>query len=115
MTEAPALHIRKLADFCGIAVDDALLALTLERSSIAYMLAHKDRFDDAMQRDLSETKANLPKGSDSAKVRQGGVGHNRKELSTDIAARIDAAWTEQVTPKIGFADFAALEAAMRAR
>lgn len=115
MTEAPALHIRKLADFCGIAVDDALLALTLERSSIAYMLEHKDRFDDAMQRDLSETKANLPKGSDSAKVRQGGVGLNRKELSTDIAARIDAAWTEQVTPKTGFADFAALEAAMRAR
>jgi hypothetical protein len=114
MIDSPARHIRKLADFCSIALDNALLELTLERSSLAYMLKHKDRFDDAMQRDLSETKANLPPGSDSAKVRQGGVGLNRKELSADIAARIDAAWDEQITPATGFADFAALEAAMRA-
>jgi hypothetical protein len=114
MIDSPARHIRKLADFCSIALDNALLELTLERSSLAYMLKHKDRFDDAMQRDLSETKANLPPGSDSAKVRQGSVGLNRKELSADIAARIDAAWDEQITPATGFADFAALEAAMRA-
>jgi hypothetical protein len=115
MIEAPAHYIRKLAGFCGIALDEELLALTLERSSIAYMLKYRDRFDDAMQRTLSETKANLPPGSDSAKVRQGGVGLNRKELSAAVAARIDAAWAGQVAPATGFADFAALEAAMRAR
>jgi hypothetical protein len=115
MVETPALYIRKLADFCGIALNETLLELTLERASIGYMLEYKDRFDDAMQRNLSETKANLPPGSDSAKVRKGGVGHNRKELSAEIAARIDAAWVEQVTPVTGFVDFAAFETAMRAR
>ena len=70
---------------------DALIALTLERSTIAYMPEHKDRFDDAMARALSETVCNLPSGSESAKVRQGGFGLNRKELTGDIAARIDAA------------------------
>ncbi|MBC7521499.1 MAG: sulfotransferase domain-containing protein [Sandarakinorhabdus sp.] len=114
MIDAPAQHIRKLAGFCGIAIDDALLALTLERSSISYMLAHKDRFDDAMQRSLSETKCNLPPGSDSAKVRRGGVGLDRKELTADLAARIDAAWAAQVAPHTGLADFAAFEAALKA-
>lgn len=114
MIEQPALQIRKLAEFCGIAADDALIALTLQRSSIAYMLEHKDRFDDAMARARSETVCNLPHGSDSAKVRRGGVGLNRKELTGDIAARIDAAWAKIVAPRTGFAHFTALEAAMAA-
>ena len=93
---------------------DALIALTLERSTIAYMPEHKDRVDDAMARARSETVCNFPSGSDSAKVRQGGFGLNRKELTGDIAARIDAAWTEIVTPSTGFAHFMALEAATEA-
>jgi len=55
------------------------------------MPEHKDRIDDAMARARSETVCNFPSGSDSAKVRQGGFGLNRKELTGDIAARIDAA------------------------
>src|SRR5580658_1008542 len=50
MTDQPEASIRRLAAFCGLPLDEALLALTLERSSLAYMLAHKDRFDDAMMR-----------------------------------------------------------------
>ena len=48
-----------------------LLALTLERSSI---------------------------GSDSSKVRRGGVGGHAQELSPEIAVAIDAAWTKYATP-----------------
>ena len=115
MVEEPALHIRRLADFCGIALDEALLALTLEHSSIAYMLKHKDRFDDAMMRSHSEARCNLPPGSDSAKVREGGVGQNRKHLTADLAVRFDAAWAEQVTPRTGFADFTAVESQLKTR
>lgn len=113
MIDHPAAHIQRLAEFCGIALDNALLTLTLERSSIAYMLAHKDRFDDAMARARSEQVCNLPPGSDSAKVRRGGVGQNRKELPADIAMRIDAAWQQEVMSRTGLADFSALEAALR--
>ena len=114
MLDDPERTVRRIAAFCGIALDDDLLALTLERSSLAYMLAHKDRFDDAMLRKASEEKCGLPPGSDSAKVRQGGTGGHRAELSPRLVAAMDARWTEVVTPATGFADYAAFEAAVRA-
>jgi hypothetical protein len=79
------------------------------------MLKHKDRFDDAMMRTLSEARCNLPPGSDSAKVRKGGVGGHCGELPPAIGAAMDAVWSEVVMPKLGFADYAALEADLRRR
>ncbi|HLK26175.1 MAG TPA: sulfotransferase domain-containing protein [Caulobacteraceae bacterium] len=115
MTDAPEATIRRLAAFCGIPLDEELLALTLERTSLAFMLAHKDRFDDAMMRALSEERCNLPAGSDSAKVREGRVGSHRTDLPGHLADALDAAWRQVVEPKTGFGDYAALEAALRAR
>jgi hypothetical protein len=89
MVTDPVTTIRKLAACCGIALDDELLALALERSSIGYMLQYKDRFDDARMRQLSERKCNLPPGSDTSKVRNGGVGGGERDLSPEIAAAID--------------------------
>ena len=113
MSADPELHIRRLAAFCGIALDDDLLKLTLERSSLAFMLAHKDKFDDLLMRSLSERLGNIPPGSDSAKVREGRVGKNRKELPQHVADEIDRIWRETVTPKLGFTDYAALCEALR--
>ena len=114
MVADPEGHIRRLAAFCGLPLDDALLALTLERSSIAFMLAHKDRFDDALMREVSERRCNLPPGSDSAKVRKGGVGGHKAELPAQVGAALDAKWAELVAPATGLAGYAALEAALRA-
>lgn len=115
MCDAPAAHVRTFAAFCGIPLDDALLKLTLERSSIDYMLAHKDRFDDAMMRRLSEERAGLPPGGDSAKVRKGGAGGGKAELSSKISSALDEIWRARVAPATGFADYAALEANLRQR
>ena len=115
MTADPELHVRKLAAFCGIALDDDLLDLTLERSSFVFMLQHKDRFDDAMMRKLSEERCNLPSGSDSAKVRKGSIGSHKNEMPIELAAMMDAIWTDIVTPSTGFADYSALEAELRRR
>ena len=113
MTADPETNVRRLAAFCGLALDDDLLALTLERSSLPFMLAHKGRFDDAMMRRLGEVKANLPPGGDSAKVRKGGVGGHASELPPEVDAAMDAMWAKTVTPTLGFTDYAELEAALR--
>jgi len=115
MTAEPAAAIRQVAAFAGIELDDELLALALERSSFDFMLANKDRFDDLLMRTASERRCNLPPGSDSAKVRKGGSGGHREELSPQISAALDAKWREVVTPVTGFADYAALEAEVRRR
>jgi hypothetical protein len=106
-----AAHIRRLADFTGIPLDDELLDLTLERTSRAWMLAHKDRFDDALMRGLSERLAGIPAGSDSAKVRDSDGSHS-DELPPPIADRIDALCAERITPELGYRNFAELEAAL---
>ena len=113
MTAEPAAHIRRLAAFCGLPLDDSLMALTLDHSSLAYMLAHKDRFDDAMMRRASEIRCNLPAGSDSAKVRTGKVGGHRQELPSEIAAILDAKWASVIAPASGFANYEALAATLR--
>jgi hypothetical protein len=115
MTAAPEQTIRRLAAFCGIALDDDLLTLTLEHSSRDFMLAHKDRYEDPMMRRLSEERCGLPPGSDSAKVRPKGSGMQRAQISPELEAEIDALWARRVEPATGFADYASLEAALRAR
>src|SRR6185312_7629527 len=113
MCEDPAGHVARLAKFCGIPLDDELLQLTLEHSSLPFMLAHKDKFDDLMMRQKSEELCNLPPGSDSAKVRQGGAGGHRAVLSPEIAALLDETWTKDAAAATGFESYAQLEAALR--
>ncbi|MGH6878510.1 MAG: sulfotransferase domain-containing protein [Rhizomicrobium sp.] len=115
MRAEPAAHIRRLAAFCGIALDEALLRLTLERSSLAFMLAHREKFDDKLMRELSESRGGLPTGSESAKVRTGEIGAASREMPPETAATLDAVWREAITPKLGYHDYAAFEAAVRER
>lgn len=115
MNADPEGAIRAVAAFSGVRLDDELLALTLERSSLAFMLAHKDRFDDAMLRRLSEDRAGLPPGGDSAKVRKGGSGSGRAELPASVVEALDAKWAEIVAPATGFPDYAAFTAALLGR
>jgi len=115
MCAEPKRHVERLAKFCAIPLDGELLQLALERSSIAYMLRHKDRFDDLMMRQKSEELCDLPPGSDPAKVRQGGSGGHRAALSPEITAMLDETWAKQAAPATGFASYADLEAALRER
>lgn len=115
MTAEPEAAVRRVAAFCGIALDAELLALTLERSSLPFMLQHKDKFDDILMRTASERRCNVPPGGDSAKVRKGGVGGHKQELSPAIVAALDEQWAALVSPATGFADYAAFDAALRRR
>ncbi|HEY2177417.1 MAG TPA: sulfotransferase domain-containing protein [Caulobacteraceae bacterium] len=108
MIRDPADHVARLAAFCGIELDEALAALTLERSSFAYMSAHKDRFDDKMMRQATEARCGLPAGSDSAKVRAGGVGGHKAVLPAETLAALDAKWESTIEPALGVADYESL-------
>ena len=108
MTVDPDALIRRVAEFIDVPLDDELLAITLEHSSFSYMLEHKDRFDDALMRALSETKANLPKGSDSSKVRKGKIGEN--SMPEVVQAELDEKWRQLIKETLGFVNYAELVA-----
>jgi hypothetical protein len=113
MSADPEGTIRRVAAFCDIPLDDELLAISLENSTLTFMLAHKDRFDDLLMRQLSERVAGLPPGSDSAKVREGRVGSHRAVLSDEVLAEMDAIWRDEVTSRYGFASYADMVDALR--
>lgn len=104
--------IRRVADFCGLPLNDDLLATTLERSSFSFMRAHKDQFDERLTREAVERWRILPPGGESSKVRIGGVGGHRQELSPELAAAMDAVWARRIVPELGFSRYAELVAAI---
>ena len=115
MIDDPVASIRLIAGFLDVELTDALLARTLEYTSFDFMRRHNDLFDDGMMRRHSEQPGGVPAGSDSTKVRKGGVGGHRQELPASVSAALDAVWATDTAPQTGFADYAALERALRAR
>jgi hypothetical protein len=109
MKADPERHIERIAEFVGIPLDDELRAITLEHSSLEFMQTHKDRFDDAMLRRLSEEEL-LPSGSDSAKVRAGQI--HEFSWSDEIVDLYDSLWLEHVTRVTGFESYEALIASL---
>ncbi len=112
MKADPLGAIRTVANFIGIELDAELLAIVTRQSSLDFMLAHKDKFDDRMMRERSEKMMGLPPGSDSAKVRKGEVGAHRYELPAEISAAMDAIWRAEIEATLGFPDYAALRQAL---
>lgn len=106
--------VRKVADFIGIELDDELLALVVRQSSLDFMLAHKDRFDDRLMREHSERIAHLPPGSDSAKVRKGEVGSHWYELPPAVSDALDQIWCEEIEATLGFPDYDSFRVALSA-
>lgn len=99
---------RRLAALMEVRLDDAVMALVENRTSREYMLENKEPFADRMMRRLSEDRAGLPKGGDSAKIRAADTPD--RELPDSVADQIDALWAERVTPVTGHANFAELAA-----
>jgi hypothetical protein len=104
--------VHRIASFVGIELDDALFDIVCRQSSLDFMLAHKNRFDDLLMRERSERVIGLPPGSDSTKVRKGKVGEHAHELSADLSAEFDRVWREQIEAKLGFASYAELSDAL---
>lgn len=100
--------VRTVAAFIGIPLDDELLAIVVRQSSLDFMLAHKDRFDDRLMREHSERSAGLPPGSDSAKVRKGEIGSHWYELPQEVSDNMDRIWREEITASLGFPTYGAL-------
>ena len=112
MRDDRAGTVRRIAEFIGVEPEPSLVELTLERSSMDYMLAHRHRYDDRLMRELSERRLGLPAGSDSAKVRRGETGAHKRELPPAVVAELDRIWTEAIAGTLGLADYAAFRTAI---
>lgn len=85
------------------------------RPSFESMSTHKDRYDDRLMRERSETVCGLPPGGDSAKLRTGQVGAHRAALSAALLAELDATWQDTIGAEFGLASYDALLAELARR
>jgi hypothetical protein len=104
--------IRRVAALLEIDLDDDLLAITEKQSSLAFMQAHKDRFDDKLMREHSVVAVGLPADSESSKVRTGQSGDSAQQLSEGTRQQIQALWHRYITPDLGFEDYPAMIASL---
>ncbi len=104
----PEGTVRRVARFIGLDPDRERIAVACEQSSLGSMQAHQDKYDDAMMRAHSERACGLPPGGDSSKVRAGGVGGHRAELSEALLGELDATWRDTIGAEFGLADYDAL-------
>jgi hypothetical protein len=104
--------VRTIARFIGCQLDEATFARVVHQSSLPFMQAHKQKFDDHFMRLRSEQVCGLPPGSDSSKVRTGRVGEHVYELPPEISAELDSIWQEEIEARFGYPSYAALRQAL---
>jgi hypothetical protein len=76
--------VRRIADFCGIAIDPADLPRILERSSFTFMREHEARF--AIERRMLPKPQPAAAPTGTGFIRQGKVGGWRQELDAAAAS-----------------------------
>ncbi len=101
MKENLSETIVRIAEFIDIELDGELIDITRTHASLPFMLKHREKFDDLIIRSLSEEKAGLPPGSESAKVRKGVTGDGRRHLDPEVIEALDQVWREEITPVTG--------------
>lgn len=102
--------VRTIAGFIGIELDPELLEIVVRQSSLEFMLAHGDHFDDHLLRNVLDPICGLPLGGDSAKVTNAGLTRARFEVSQAILKKLDTIWQEEIAAKFGFPSYQALRA-----
>ena len=100
--------VRRVAQFIGIDANEQRVAIACQQSSFELMRANKDKYDDAMMRARSERVCDLPPGGESSKVRAGGVGGHRGELSPALLDDLDSTWRDTIGAQFGLPDYEAL-------
>lgn len=106
--------IHAIAKLMRIPLDTELLAIVQRQSSRGFMLEHRHQFDERGIRMLAKRQAGLAFHSPSHKVTGGAGGDARYRISRSLRARFERMWREQVAPRLGLADYAELQQALRA-
>jgi hypothetical protein len=113
MLADPAAAIRRIAAFIGVPLDDVLLRLTLEHSSVDFMRAHARQFDDHLVREARDEACGLPPSDAGGhKVRSGKAGGHAAVLNDVVRAALDEAWRREIAGPLGLPDYVALRRAL---
>ena len=101
----PDGSITKIANFIDIDLDPELHAITLEKSSAAYMRRHVAKFDDHTVREIMDPLCGLPPNGESAKISGSEAILKKPTIGKRLHQILQDKWREIVLPSTGLADY----------
>jgi hypothetical protein len=99
--------VARIAAFCGIAADTALIDLATRQAGFDFMRAHARQFDDQPTLTAFMDLLRLPPAR-ATKVRAGRAGDGRVELPPPVLERLAQRWQEDIAMPLGIESYAAL-------
>ncbi|MDA9008536.1 sulfotransferase domain-containing protein [Alphaproteobacteria bacterium] len=94
--------IRRATDHAGIELTEELLAITLEKSSHAFMKAHDRQFDDHATSDALDERCGLPPERQTSKV----TTNSGKVVLTDrVLEKLKNTWAKEIEAELGFTNY----------
>jgi hypothetical protein len=104
--------VQRIAAFCGIRADAALIDLATRQADFRFMRAHQSQFDDQPTLSAFMEHLRLPPAR-TTKVRAGRVGAGRSALPAAVLAQLDARWREDIAAPLGLASYQAMRERLR--
>jgi len=104
--------LKGIAEFMEVDLDEDLLRLVLERSSIDAMRQIASKLNPSPDNYVGETVRKF--GSDTqqyahrlthGKMRRGVAGDGNRNLPEEIVRALDAEWSRRITPVLGYRDY----------
>jgi hypothetical protein len=106
--------VRRVAGFLGMAGREDAIEIATRQAGIDFMRAHGRQFDDHLIHEMRNAVCGLPPGTTTSKVRDGRAGGHHQILTPELHELLDDVWRREVTPVLGFDDYAELRAALAA-
>lgn len=110
--------LRGMAEFMDVDLDDELLALILERSTIDSMRRIATQLNPSptnyvgeLVLGFGEDTQQYAKRLEFGKMRRGKVGDGKENLPEEVLGELEAEWTRRITPVLGFRTYAEMRAA----
>jgi len=99
----PRREIARIASFIGVATDDALLDRVVAQSSVEFMEAHPEKFDDHWINQLQKARGSF--GAFPLAATPKVSLPQRSRLSATVREHLQARWRECITPATGAASY----------
>jgi hypothetical protein len=104
-----ATYLPVIAEFLRLPLDEKLQKTIIRQSSLDFMRANNTHFDDHFLRNAHERRSGIALDGSSSKVSSVEAAAGRPEPSEQLIRDMQARWEQEVTPRIGFPDYAQLK------
>lgn len=112
------LVLEKLSAYMGLSLSNEQMAVVMEHSQMSHMRTiagqinpSPDNYVGRLVAGFGDLTTQYARRMSFGKMRRGVPGDGQRDVPAEIAQELDREWQQRITPRLGFADYAAMRAA----